>query len=139
MNVEEWLPQIQALGLEYGFLVVKALAILLIGRIIAGLLRNIVGRVMTRSGMDDMLRKFLGNMLYAVLMTFVIISAIGALGIQTASLVAVIGAAGLAIGFALQGALANFAAGVLMITFRPYKIGDLVNVAGTEGFVEEVE
>ena len=139
MNVEEWLPQIQALGLEYGLLVVKALAILLIGRIIAGLLRNIADRIMTRGGMDDMLRKFLRNMLFATLMTFVIIAAIGALGIQTASLVAVIGAAGLAIGFALQGALANFAAGVLMITFRPYKISDLVNVAGTEGFVEEVD
>ena len=95
MNVEEWLPQIQALGLEYGLLVVKALAILLIGRIIAGLLRNIADRVMTRGGMDDMLRKFLRNMLFATMMTFVIIVAIGALGIQTASLVAVIGAAGL--------------------------------------------
>jgi len=73
------------------------------------------------------------------LMTFVIIAAISSLGIQTASLVAVLGAAGLAIGLALQGSLANFAAGVLMIIFRPYKLGDLVAVAGTEGFVEEVD
>lgn len=139
MNFEEWLPRIQELGLEYGLLIVKALAIFIIGRIIAGVLRNVADRVMKRGGMDDMLRKFLRNMLYAILMTFVIIAAIGALGIQTASLIAVIGAAGLAIGLALQGSLANFAAGVLMIIFRPYKLGDLVNVAGTEGFVEEVD
>lgn len=139
MNIEGWLPGIQAFGLEYGLLAVKALVIFIVGRIVAGLLRNIADRLMKRGGMDDMLRKFLRNILYAVLLTFVIIAAIGALGIHTASLVAVIGAAGLAIGLALQGSLANFAAGVLMIIFRPYKLGDLVNVASTEGFVEEVD
>lgn len=139
MNFEEWLPRIQEVSLTYGLLALKALAIFVVGRIVAGLLRNLADRIMKRGGMDDMLRKFLRNMLYAVLLTFVVIAAIGALGIQTASLVAVIGAAGLAIGLALQGSLANFAAGVLMIIFRPYKLGDLVNVAGTDGFVEEVD
>ncbi len=139
MNFEEWLPAIQTFAVEYGLLALKALAIFIIGRIVAGLLRKVVDRVMKRSGMDDMLRKFVRNIIYAILMTFVIIAAIGALGIQTASLVAVIAAAGLAIGLALQGSLSNFAAGVLIIIFRPYKLGDLVNVAGTEGFVEEVE
>ncbi len=139
VNFEEWLPAIQTFAVEYGLLALKALAIFIIGRIVAGLLRKVVDRVMKRSGMDDMLRKFVRNIIYAILMTFVIIAAIGALGIQTASLVAVIAAAGLAIGLALQGSLSNFAAGVLIIIFRPYKLGDLVNVAGTEGFVEEVE
>ena len=139
VNFEEWLPAIQTSAIEYGLLALKALAIFIIGRIVAGLLRKVADRVMIRSGMDDMLRKFVRNMIYAILMAFVIIAAIGALGIQTASLIAVVGAAGLAIGLALQGSLSNFAAGVLMIIFRPYKLGDLVNVAGTEGFVEEVE
>jgi small conductance mechanosensitive channel len=139
VNFEEWLPAIQTFAVQYGLLALKALAIFIVGRIVAGLLRKVADRVMKRSGMDDMLRKFVRNMIYAILMTFVIIAAIGALGIQTASLVAVIAAAGLAIGLALQGSLSNFAAGVLMIIFRPYKLGDLVNVAGTEGFVEEVE
>ena len=139
MNFEEWLPTIQEVSLQYGLLALKALAIFIIGRIVAGLLRNIADRVMKRSGTDDMLRKFLRNILYALLMTLVVIAAISALGIQTASLIAVIGAAGLAIGLALQGSLANFAAGVLMIIFRPYKLGDLVNVASTDGFVEEVD
>lgn len=139
MNYEELLPKLQALGLEYGLLFLKAVAIFIIGRWIAQLLANIANRLMKRSGMDDMLRKFIRNIVYALLLVFVVIAAIGALGIQTASLVAVIGAAGLAIGLALQGSLANFAAGVLMIIFRPYKLGDLVQVAGTEGFVEEVD
>ena len=139
MNFEEWLPKLQELGIEYGLLALKALAIFVIGRIAAKLARNVADGVMKRGGMDDMLRKFMRNILYAIVMTFVIIAAISALGIQTASLVAVIGAAGLAIGLALQGSLANFAAGVLMIIFRPYKLGDLVVVAGSEGFVEEVE
>ena len=139
MNTETWLPTIQQYGLEYGLLFIKALAIFIIGKFIVGLLRKVVDRIMQRNGVDDMLRKFLSNMIFALLMTFVIIAAIGSLGIQTASLIAVIGAAGLAIGLALQGSLSNFAAGVLMIIFRPYRIGDLVNVAGTDGFVEEVE
>ncbi len=139
MNFEEWLPKFQAFGIEYGLLALKALAIFVIGRLVAKLLTSIADRVMKRGSMDNMLRKFLRNILYAVLLTFVVIASISALGIQTASLVAVIGAAGLAIGLALQGSLANFAAGVLMIIFRPYKLGDLVNVAGTEGFVEVVD
>ena len=139
MNFEELLPKMQAIGLEYGMLALKAIAIFIIGRFVAKLLANIASRIMKRSGMDDMLRKFVRNIIYAILLAFVVIAAIGALGIQTASLVAIIGAAGLAIGLALQGSLANFAAGVLMIIFRPYKLGDLVQVAGTEGFVEEVD
>ncbi|MEM9173044.1 MAG: mechanosensitive ion channel domain-containing protein [Pseudomonadota bacterium] len=139
MNWEEWLPRAQELGIEYGLMGLKALTIFIIGRWIAQALTSVARNIMTRSAMDEMLRKFLGNILYALLLTFVVIATISSLGIQTASLVAVIGAAGLAVGLALQGSLANFAAGVLMIIFRPYKLGDLVNVAGTEGFVEEVD
>ncbi len=139
MNYEEWLPKIQEFALAYGWLAIKALLIFFIGRIIARIARNVADRMMKRAKVDDMLRKFLRNIIYAILLTFVVIAAISALGIQTASLVAILGAAGLAIGLALQGSLANFAAGVLMIIFRPYKLGDLVNVAGTDGFVEEVD
>lgn len=140
MNWQEWLPKAQQLGIDYGVLILQALAIFVIGRWIAKALTGLARRLMKRGGMDDMLRKFLSNILYALLLTFVIIAAISKLGIQTASLVAVIGAAGLAVGLALQGSLANFAAGVLMIIFRPYKIGDLVHISGdVEGFVEEVD
>lgn len=139
MDWQSWIPKAQELGIEYGLLTLKAVAIFVIGRVAAKILTNIARRLMKRSGMDDMLRKFLSNILYSLLLTFVVIATISQLGIQTASLVAVIGAAGLAVGLALQGSLANFAAGVLMIIFRPYKLGDLVDVAGIEGFVEEVD
>ncbi|MGB5542455.1 MAG: mechanosensitive ion channel domain-containing protein [Gammaproteobacteria bacterium] len=139
MNYEEILPKLIDLSLVYGRLIRKAVAIFVIGRLAAKVIASIVDKVMKRSKMDEMLRKFLRNIVYAVLLTFVVIASIGALGIQTASLVAILGAAGLAIGLALQGSLGNFAAGVLMIIFRPYKLGDLVCVADTEGFVEEVD
>jgi len=139
MNFEDLLPKLMDYGIQYGLVFLKAVAIFIFGRIAAGLITNILNRVMKRSGMDEMLRKFLRNIAYAALMIFVVIATISSLGIQTASLVAILGAAGLAVGLALQGSLANFAAGVLMIIFRPYKLGDLVEVAGTTGFVEEVD
>ena len=139
MNYEELLPLAKEYGTEYGLLLLKAIAIFVIGRWIAKLITGGVSKLMERSQLDPMLAKFLRNIVYALLLTFVVIATISALGIQTASLVAVIGAAGLAVGLALQGSLANFAAGVLMIIFRPYKLGDLVDVAGKEGFVEEVD
>ncbi len=139
MNFEDLLPKLVDYGIQYGLVFLKAIAIFIFGRIAAGLITNILNRVMKRSGMDEMLRKFLRNIAYAALMIFVVIATISSLGIQTASLVAILGAAGLAVGLALQGSLANFASGVLMIIFRPYKLGDLVEVASTTGFVEEVD
>ncbi|MEN7344119.1 MAG: mechanosensitive ion channel domain-containing protein [Pseudomonadota bacterium] len=137
--IDKYLPQIQEGAMTWGIVLLKAAAIFIIGRWLAKLIVSVIRRILKKSGMDEMLVKFLANITFALLLTFVVIATISALGIQTASLVAVIGAAGLAVGLALQGSLANFAAGVLMIIFRPYKLGDLVEVAGTEGFVEEVD
>ena len=139
MDFTELLPKLQAYGIEYGLILLKAIAIFVIGRFLAKMVTKGVGKLMERAKMEPMLSKFLRNIVYAILLTFVVIATISSLGIQTASLIAVIGAAGLAIGLALQGSLSNFAAGVLMIVFRPYKLGDLVKVAGTDGFVEEVD
>jgi small conductance mechanosensitive channel len=139
MDFEQLLPTIQEYSIKYGLALLEAVLIFVIGKFAAGIIANIIDKVMKRSGMDEMLRRFLRNIAYAILLVFVVIAAISSLGIQTASLVAVLGAAGLAIGLALQGSLANFAAGVLMIIFRPYKLGDLVCVADTTGFVEEVD
>jgi len=139
MDTAQILQTVQTQGVPYLIMAAKALAIFIVGRIVVKLICRIADKLMTRSELDPMLSKFLRNMLYAILMTFVIIAAIGSLGIQTASLVAILGAAGLAVGLALQGSLSNFAAGVLMIIFRPYKLGDMVEVAGSTGVVEEVE
>jgi small conductance mechanosensitive channel len=122
----------------YGIKAIVALLILFFGRLIAKLITKIVERIMERSKIDHTIVKFVGNLTYIGLMAFVIIAALGQLGIQTASFIAVIGAAGLAIGLALQGSLANFAAGFLMIIFRPFKVGDFIEGGGVAGTVEEI-
>jgi small conductance mechanosensitive channel len=119
--------------------IVTALAIFFIGKWVAGLLTKGVRTLMQKQEVDKTLETFVGNLVRMVLMVFVIIAAIGAVGVQTTSLIAVLGAAGLAVGLALQGSLSNFAAGVLIVLFRPYKVGDFVEAAGVAGSVVEVQ
>jgi len=102
--------------------------------VIKGLMKAI-----QKGDLDITLRRFIGNLARTLLMLFVVIAAINALGVQTASLIALVGAAGLAVGLALQGSLANFAAGVLIVLFRPYKVGDWIEGGGVSGSVEEVQ
>lgn len=121
-----------------GLKLLAAILIYLIGKWVAKLLTNLLRKVLIKSKMEDTLISFLTNIIYAILLVFVIIAAIGKLGVQTTSLVAIIGAAGLAVGLALQGSLSNFASGVMLILFKPYKVGDMVVAAGTTGMVQEV-
>ena len=123
----------------YGLKIIAAIIVFIFGRWIAKLLKNVTQKVMTKKGVDATIISFLVNLIYIALMTFVVLAALGQLGIQTTSFIAVIGAAGLAIGLALQGSLANFAAGFLMIIFRPFKVGDLIEAAGVLGVVEEIQ
>ena len=136
--MENILQKIYEIATIYGIKVITALLILFFGRLIAKLVTKIVERLMERGKIDHTIVKFVGNLTYIALMAFVIIAALGQLGIQTASFIAVIGAAGLAIGLALQGSLANFAAGFLMIIFRPFKVGDFIEGGGVAGTVEEI-
>jgi small conductance mechanosensitive channel len=94
---------------------------------------------MEKRNVDPTLTKFVASMTYVALLTFVILAALGMLGVQTTSFIAIIGAAGLAVGLALQGSLSNFAAGVLMIIFRPINVGDFIEGAGVAGTVEEIQ
>ena len=123
----------------YGMKVVAALVILIIGRWVARGVANLIRRMMQKGKTDDTLISFVGNLCYVALLAFVIIAALNQLGIQTASFIAVLGAAGLAVGLALQGSLANFAAGVLMIIFKPFKTDDFIEGAGVAGTVEEIQ
>ncbi len=118
--------------------VVSALLIFLVGRIIAQIIRGVVRRVMTRAKAASILVSFVGQLTYVALMIFVLLAALSRLGVNLTSAVAVLGAGALAIGFALQGSLANFAAGILLVIFRPFKIGDFVQGAGESGTVEEI-
>jgi small conductance mechanosensitive channel len=136
--MEQIIPTLQQWTIFYGVRILAALAILVIGRIVAGAIKKVLARAMERSRVDTTLISFVTNVTYVALMAFVVIAAVGKLGVQTASFVAVIGAAGLAIGLALQGSLANFAAGVLMIIFRPFRVGDYIEGGGMAGTVEEI-
>lgn len=115
-----------------------AAVVFFLGRMAARMAVGFADRVMERAKVDQSLRKFLGDLLYALLLVVVVIATLGRLGIETTAAVAVLGAAGLAIGFALQGSLGNFASGVLLIMFKPYKVGDVVSVAGQTGTVEAI-
>jgi small conductance mechanosensitive channel len=125
-------------GAMYGTRVLGAIVILVLGRILASAVAGIVKRVLEKAKTDETLTRFLSSLTKITLLVFIVVAALSTLGVQTASLVAVIGAAGLAIGFALQGSLANFASGVMLIIFRPIKRGDLVETAGMLGTVKEI-
>ncbi len=118
--------------------IVTAVLIFIIGRWIAKLLTNAVGRVMRKANLDDLLVNFLSNIIYALLLAVVVLAALEQLGIKTTSALAILGAAGLAVGLALRDSLANFAAGVMLIIFRPFKTGDFVEAGGTAGVVEKI-
>ena len=130
---------VQTTGLEFGMKALIALAIFFVGRLIARLITKGLHNVMQSQEVDKILETFVCNLAYWALMIFVIIAAINQIGVQTTSLIAVMGAAGLAIGLALQGSLANFAAGVLIVMFRPYRVGDFVEAAGIAGVVLQVQ
>lgn len=134
--------QVQHLWVTYGVEAVKnvllAVLIFIIGRWVALAVKALVQKVMERSKQDETLIRFTSSLVYIALIAFVIIASLDTLGIPSASFVAVVGAAGLAIGLALQGSLSNFAAGVLMIIFKPFKVGDFVEGAGVSGSVEEI-
>jgi small conductance mechanosensitive channel len=112
--------------------------ILVIGWIAARVLRGMVEKLLERSKVEETLARFVSRLVHVAVLTFVIIAALSRLGVQTASFIAVVGAAGLAVGLALQGSLANFAAGVLLILFKPCKAGDYIEAAGVTGTIEEV-
>jgi small conductance mechanosensitive channel len=139
MDLSNLLAKVYELLTVYGIRVIGAIVIFILGRWVAMGVANLIKRVMIRSKVDDTLVSFVRNLSYIALLAFVIIAALNQLGIQTASFIAVLGAAGLAIGLALQGSLGNFAAGVLMIIFKPFKVGDFIEGAGTAGTVEKIE
>lgn len=122
----------------YGLRVVGAILILIIGRIVAGQARRGVRRLGDARHWDPSLTGFLASLIYFLVMALVLISMLSSFGVQTASLVAVLGAASFAIGLALQGSLSNFASGVMLLFFRPFKVGDYVDVAGEAGTVKNI-
>lgn len=134
--VQQWLAKN---GVSVAIQFVTAIVIYVVGKWVAAVVTKLIAKAMEKRNVDKTLIAFLTNVGYAILMTFVIIAALNQLGLETTSLVAILGAAGLAIGLALQGSLANFASGVLIILFRPFRIGDFIEGAGTMGVVEDIQ
>jgi small conductance mechanosensitive channel len=138
MDWKELLPELRKYITEFGVHIISAIAILVIGFWISKTLTKVLKKVLTKRSVDITLIGFLTSALKFALYLFVIIAAVGQLGIETTSFIAALGAAGLAIGLALQGSLANVAAGVMLIIFRQVKVGQFVESGGVSGTVEKV-
>lgn len=136
--LQQWFTENQTLLIDYAIKLIVAIAIVIIGKMVAKTISKTTAKIMSKRGVDAAVISFVSSIIYGLLFLFIIIAAISHLGFNTSSLVAILGAAGLAIGLALQGSLSNFASGVLLITLRPFKSGDFVEVAGIAGVVEEI-
>jgi len=137
-TAQHWLLDNQQILIDFAIKLIVALAIVFIGKFVANMVRQGVIKVMRHKAMDDAIISFISSLLYGMLFFIVIVAAISHLGFNTTSLVAIVGAAGLAIGLALQGSLSNFASGVLLIVFKPFKSGDFIEVSGVTGIVEQI-
>ena len=138
-NIEAIWNTVYAYLAQYWLRVVGAIIIFVVGRWLAKVISKLVGKAMTKAKVDETLTSFAQHLCHIALLIFVVIAAIANLGVETGSFAVVVGAAGLAIGFALQGSLANFAAGVMLILFKPFKVGDFVELAGIAGTVKEIQ
>ncbi|MBP2194897.1 small-conductance mechanosensitive channel MscS [Pantoea cypripedii] len=138
-NASGWLVRNQELILSYVVNIVAAIAIIIIGMIVARVISNTINRVLVARHIDATVADFLSALVRYGIIAFTIIAALGRVGVQTASVIAVLGAAGLAVGLALQGSLSNLAAGVLLVTFRPFRTGEFVDLGGVTGTVQNVQ
>jgi small conductance mechanosensitive channel len=133
--IEQIIPNLGVFAMH----LIGAIIILILGRIVAGFGKKLIKRLLSRTKADKAVISFTGNLTYFVILIFAILAALAKCGIQTTSFLAVLGAAGLAVGLALQGALSNFAAGVMLLILRPFRIGDYIEGAGVAGTVKELD
>ncbi len=138
-DVNKIIEFLQTDGLAFGIDLLLALVIFFVGRFAIHMVVRALAKTMQKNGVERTLETFICNLVSMALLVVVVIAAIGQVGIQTTSFIAIFGAAGLAVGLALQGSLSNFASGVLIVLFRPYKVGDFVEAAGISGSVDQVQ
>ena len=134
-NIPSWISEH---GVDWAIQIAIAIAIFIVGKIIARMLSNLIQKAMRKGDTDEILVGFIGNITYGILLIAVVLAAIDSLGVNVTSLMAIVAAAGLAIGLALKDSLGNFAAGVMIIIFRPFKIGDFITAGGVSGVVDEI-
>jgi len=138
-GMEKWSDKAIEMIMEYGPKVVLAIVVLILGFFIANKLTKLIKRLMDKRGVEVSLQSFVGSLVSVLLKAMVVISVADMVGVETTSFVAVIGAAGLAVGLALQGTLQNFAGGALIMIFKPFKVGDLIEAQGHIGSVKEIQ
>jgi len=134
-NISTWISENAA---DWAMQIGIAIAIFVVGKFIARQVSNLLKKVMQKAGTDQLPVGFIGNIAYGLLLVAVVLAAIDSLGVNVTSLMAIVGAAGLAVGLAMKDSLANFAAGVMIIIFRPFQIGDYITAGGTSGSVDEI-
>ena len=139
MEIQGLLSKLQEWVAAFGLKVIAALLILFFGIRFAKFCRGLLEKAMTRGQIDSTLVSFAGNAVYISIIALVTVVALGQVGIQTASFIAIVGSAGIAVGLALQGSLSNLAAGVMLIIFRPFRVDDYIEAAGVTGFVKEIQ
>lgn len=137
--MEDVVKQLITYATTYGLQVIGAILILIIGRIAAGLGRKIVKKILEKAKTDPAVISFTASVIYFLILIFAVLAALAKFGVQTTSFVAVLGAAGFAVGFALQGSLSNFAAGVLILVLRPFRVNDFIEGVGVGGTVKEIQ
>jgi len=138
-NSVKWLSENQDLIVSYTMNIIFAIATLVVGMMVARFIAGTLHKILSKRKLDNTIVEFVSHMVRYVIVAFVVIAALGRIGVETTSFVAIIGAAGLAVGLALQGSLSNFASGVLIIGLRPFKAGEYIEAAGTAGTVESVQ
>jgi small conductance mechanosensitive channel len=138
-QANHWFTSHSDILLQYGMNIISAILILFFGNILVKVIAGSVAKVLRKKEIDHAVIEFIHGLIRYLLFVIVLIAALSRIGVATASIIAVIGAAGLAVGLALQGSLSNFAAGILIVAFRPFKSGDYVELAGTAGSVESIQ
>lgn len=137
--MQQTIDKIYGYLIQYGLNFIAAILIFIIGKWLAQVVTNLLEKALLRSKVEKTIANFSKHIAYGTILTFVGIAALNKLGVETSSFLAIIGAAGLAVGLALQGSLSNFAAGVLMIILHPFHVGDYVETSGVEGTVDEIQ
>ncbi len=133
------IDKLYAYFLQYGLNILAAIIIFILGRMVATFVSNIVEAALVRARINVTLASFAKYLGFYGIMTFVVIASLNKLGVETSSFIAVVGAASLAVGLALQGSLSNFASGVMLILFHPFKVGDVIDAGGAQGRVQEIQ
>lgn len=126
-------------GTALGWTLIKALLVFIVGRFLISMINKLVQRVLLKRNIDPSIKTFVGSLIHIILMILLIVSVVGALGVQTASFAALLASAGVAIGMALSGNLSNFAGGLIILIFKPYKVGDFIEAQNLSGTVREIQ